>query len=56
MIIQLWQCDTLNYLSPQVPAVFSIIEDNLEDGEEAGLLVVVVVVVTLIGWVVLEWK
>ena len=33
------------YLTPQDPEDFSIIEVNLEEGDELGLLVVVVVVV-----------
>ena len=36
------------YLTPQDPEDFSIIEVNLEDGDELGLLVVVVVAVVVV--------
>ena len=40
------------YLTPQDPEDFSIIEVNLEEGDELGLLVVVVVVVEVVRGVV----
>ena len=40
------------YLTPQDPEDFSIIEVNLEEGDELGLLVVVVVVEVVRGVVV----
>ena len=50
-----WFIRTLHvftYLTPQDPEDFSIIEVNLEEGDELGLLVVVVVVEVVRGVVV----
>ena len=54
-IALLWFFRTLHvftYLTPQDPEDFSIIEVNLEEGDELGLLVVVVVVEVVRGVVV----